>query len=54
MQFPYTAQYCFEAFVRDAFLQRQHAIAVFFYLEKAYERTRKFGIMRDFHNAGLK
>jgi len=36
---------CLESFVRDAFVQRQHAVAVSFDLEKAYERTWKFGIM---------
>ena len=41
-------------FVREAFAQRQHAVGVFFDLEKAYESTWKFGIMRDFHNAGLR
>ena len=43
-----------ESFVREAFAQRQHAVVVFFDLEKAYESTWKFGIMRDLHNAGLK
>ena len=40
-----------EYFVREAFAQRQHAVGVFFDLEKAYESTWKFGIMRDLHNA---
>ena len=43
-----------ESFVREAFVQRQHAVAVFFDLEKAYESTWKFGIMRDIYNAGLR
>ena len=43
-----------ESFVREAFAQRQHAVGVFFDLEKAYESTWKFGIMRDLHNAGLR
>ena len=34
-----------ECFVREAFAQRQHAVGVFFDLEKAYESTWKFGIM---------
>jgi len=41
-----------ESFVREAFAQRQHAVGVFFDLEKAYG-TWKFGILRDLHNAGL-
>ena len=43
-----------ESVVREAFVQRQHAVGVFFDLEKAYESTWKFGIMRDLHNAGLR
>ena len=42
-----------ESFVREAFPQRQHAVGVFFDLDKAYESMWKFGIMRDLHNAGL-
>ena len=42
-----------ESFVREAFVQRQHTVAIFFDLEKAYERTWKYGIMKDLHNAGL-
>ena len=40
--------------MREAFAQRQHAVGVFFDLEKAYESTWKFGIMKDLHNAGLR
>jgi len=43
-----------ESFVREAFVQRHHAVAIFFDLEKAYERTWKYGIMKDVHNAGLR
>jgi len=43
-----------ESFVREAFAQRQHALGVFFDLEKAYESTWKFRIMRDLHNGGLR
>ena len=43
-----------ESFVREAFIQRQHAVAVFFDLEKAYDTTWKYGIMKDLHNAGLR
>ena len=38
-----------ETFVREAFIQRQHAVAVFFDLERAYDTTWKYGIMRDLH-----
>jgi len=43
-----------ESFVREAFAQRQHAVGVFFDMEKAHESTWKFGIMRDLHDAGLR
>ena len=43
-----------ESFVGEAFVQRQHAVGFFFDLEKAYESTWKFAIMRDLHNAGLR
>ena len=33
---------------------RQHLIAVFFDLEKAYETTWRYGIMKDLHNMGLR
>jgi len=35
-----------ESFIREAFIQRQHAVAVFFDLEKAYDCTWKYGIMK--------
>jgi len=38
----------------ESFTQRQHADAVFFDLEKAYDCTRKYGIIKDFHEAGLR
>ena len=37
-----------ESFIREAFIQRQHAVAVFFYLKKAYD------FMKDLHEAGLR
>jgi len=43
-----------ESFVREDFVQRQRAVAIFFDLEKAYERTWKYGIMKDLHNVGLR
>ena len=49
-----TTDHLVQSFVREAFVQRQHAVGVFFDLEKAYESTWKFGIMRDLHNAGLR
>ena len=43
-----------ESFVRDAFLNKQHAVSVFFDLEKAYDTTWKHGILKDLHEAGIK
>ena len=42
-----------ETFVRKAFIQQQHAVAVFFDLKKAYDATLKYGIIRHLHRAGL-
>ena len=43
-----------EFFVREAFIQKQHATAIFFDLEKAYDTTWKFGILKDLHDTGLR
>jgi len=43
-----------ETIVCKAFIQKQHAVAVFFDLEKAYNTTWKYGIMQDLFNAGLR
>ena len=40
--------------VLEAFIQKQHATAIFFDLEKAYDTTWKFGILKDLHDAGLR
>jgi len=45
---------CLEYFIREAFIQQQHAVAIFFDLEKAYDCTWKYGIMKDLHQAGLR
>ena len=42
-----------ESFIRESFIQRQHAVAVFFDSEKAYDCTWKYGIMKYLHQAGL-
>jgi ribonuclease HI len=43
-----------ESAVREAFLRREHLVAVYFDLEKAYDTTWKHGIMTDLHEAGLR
>ena len=43
-----------ETFIRDAFVKKEHVVAVFFDLEKAYDTTWKHGIMKDLHDMGFK
>ena len=43
-----------EAAVREAFLLKQHTVAVFFDLEKAYDTTWKYGILKDLHRYHLR
>ena len=43
-----------ETFVREAFIKKEHLTAVFFDLDKAYDTTWKYGIMRDLGDFGLK
>ena len=43
-----------ETFIRDAFVKKEHVVAVFFDLEKAYDTTWKYGILRDLHEFGVK
>ena len=43
-----------ESFVRDAFIKKEHLVSVFFDLEKAYDTTWKYGILKDMGDLGLK
>ena len=43
-----------ETFIRDAFVKKEHVVAVFFDLENAYDTTWKYGILRDLHELGVK
>jgi len=43
-----------EAFIREGFIKKQHVVAIFFDLEKAYDTTWKHGIRADLHQAGLR
>ena len=43
-----------ETFIRDAFVKKEHVVTVFFELEKAYDTTWKYGILRDLHELGVK
>ena len=41
-----------EIFIRDTFIHNQHLVAVFLDLQKAYDTTWKYGILKDLHNMG--
>ena len=43
-----------ETFIRDAFIHNQHLVAVFFDLQRAYDTTWKYGILKYLHNMGLR
>ena len=43
-----------ETFIHEAFISRQHVVAIFFDLQKAYDMTWKHGIKQDLHNACLR
>jgi hypothetical protein len=43
-----------ESFIRDAFINKEHAVSIFFDLEKAYDTAWKYGILRDLHDMGLR
>ena len=44
----------FEMYCREAFIHNQHLVSVFFDLEKAYDTTLKYGMMKDLHGFGLR
>ena len=44
----------FETFVREGFLKREHVVSTFFDLEKAYDTTWKYSIMKDLHDMDLR
>ena len=44
----------FETFCREAFIHNQHLVSVFFDLEKAYDTTWKYGVMKDLQVFGLR
>ena len=40
--------------LRDAFINNDHVVSIFFDLEKAYDTTWKYGILKDMHKHGLR
>ena len=43
-----------ETFIRDAFVNREHVVSVFFDFEKAYDSTWRYSILKDLHDLGLR
>ena len=44
----------FESFVREAFIKKEHVVAIFFDLEKACDTTWKHDILRDLQGLGFR
>ena len=44
----------FVTFILNAFAKKEHAVLIFFDLEKAYDTTWKYGILKDLFDMGLK
>ncbi len=43
-----------EAYIRDTFARKEHAVTVFFDLEKAYDTAWNYGALRDLNKMGLR
>jgi Reverse transcriptase (RNA-dependent DNA polymerase) len=43
-----------EEYINDAFLTKQHVVAILFDLEKAYDTTWRYGILRTVHSWGIR
>ncbi|GFU96156.1 probable RNA-directed DNA polymerase from transposon X-element [Trichonephila clavipes] len=43
-----------ESQIRDAFVRRNHLVSLFFDIEKTYDRTWRYGILRIMHDFGLR
>ncbi|GFX14448.1 probable RNA-directed DNA polymerase from transposon X-element [Trichonephila clavipes] len=43
-----------ESQIRDAFVKRNHLVSLFFDIEKAYNRTWRYGILHNMYNFGLR
>ena len=43
-----------QSFIRDSFLNGNHVVSVFVYLEKVYHTGWKHGVAKDLHKAGLR
>ncbi|GBM47140.1 putative RNA-directed DNA polymerase from transposon X-element [Araneus ventricosus] len=43
-----------ETAIREAFVRKKHLVSIFFDIEKAYDRTWRYGILKDLSDIGLK
>ena len=43
-----------ECDIVDSFSQQKHLFGIFFYTEKSYDTTWKFGILQSIHNYGIR
>ena len=43
-----------ETFIRECFIRKEHMVAIFFDLEKAFDTTWKHGILKDLFDLGLR
>ncbi|GFW32815.1 probable RNA-directed DNA polymerase from transposon BS [Trichonephila clavipes] len=43
-----------ESQIRDSFVKRNHLVSLFFDIEKAYDRTWRYGILRNMYDFGLR
>ena len=43
-----------ESYIRNSFVEGKHVVSVFFDLEKAYDLTWRFGVMKDLHDMGFR
>ena len=43
-----------ETLIRETYIKKEHLVAVFFDLEKAYDTTWPYGILKDLKNFGLR
>jgi hypothetical protein len=44
----------FETFIWNAFAKKEHDVSIFFDLQKVYDTTWKYGILKDLFDMGLK
>ncbi|KAG8184355.1 hypothetical protein JTE90_006758 [Oedothorax gibbosus] len=43
-----------ETSIREAFVRNRHLVSIFFDMEKAYDRTWRYGILKDLYHLGFR